>query len=178
MNVRMFIAAVGVVSLACAGCGNTKSVTKAVTASVSVAATEKTSIGPPAERVEFGFIRSLRRAGAHYRLRFDPAWFLSGVTANVAAAEDGLVRPGEPVPNDNYVVNESRRTFAYVVPPNARVRVLKTGVESSPITVAQLAQIVAGKNPFRRPLYEGLDTGFWITVHIDTVRSLDEQYHP
>jgi hypothetical protein len=175
---RMVIAAVGVVSLTCAGCGNTRTVTEAVTTTVPVAATEKTGVGPPANRVEFGFIRSLRGTGKHYRMRFDPAWFLSGVTANAAAAEDGLVRPGEPVPNDNYVVNESRRTFAYIVPPDARVTVLKTGVESSPITVAQLAQLVAGENPFDRPLYEGLDTGFWITIHIDTVRSLDQQYHP
>jgi hypothetical protein len=42
----------------------------------------------------------------------DPAWFLSGVTANVAAAEDGVVTAGQPVPNDNHVVNESHRPFA------------------------------------------------------------------
>ena len=141
-------------------------------------ATGKSGVGPPAEQVQFGYIRSLKRTGGQYRLRFDPAWFLTGVTANTAAAEDGAVSPGEPVPNDNYVVNESHRPFAYVVPANARVTVLKTGVAATPITVAQLAQLVAGKNPFPRPLFEGLDTGFWIRAHIDTVRSLDQQYHP
>ena len=89
-----------------------------------------------------------------------------------------VTRTGQPVPNDNYVVNESHRPITYVVPANAHVTVLKRGVESSPITVAQLAQLVAGKSPFPRPLFEGLGTGFWIRVHIDTVRSLDQQYHP
>jgi hypothetical protein len=161
-----------------AGCGSTKTVTKTVTNTVTAEATGKSGVGPPAEQVQFGYIRSLKRTGGQYRLRFDPAWFLTGVTANTAAAEDGAVSPGEPVPNDNYVVNESHRPFAYVVPANARVTVLKTGVAATPITVAQLAQLVAGKNPFPRPLFEGLDTGFWIRAHIDTVRSLDQQYHP
>jgi hypothetical protein len=82
------------------------------------------------------------------------------------------------VPNDNYVVNEGHRLLTYTVAPNARVTVLKTGVEGSSITVAQLAQLAAGKNPFPRSLFEGLETGFWIRVHVDTVRSLDQQYHP
>ncbi len=60
------------------------------------------------ERV-FGHIRSLVRKGDHYELRFDPAWFTTGVTANTAAAEDGAVEPGEPVPNDYYVIDESDR---------------------------------------------------------------------
>jgi hypothetical protein len=114
---------------------------------VAVEGTAKTRVGPPAEQVGFGFIKSLKRSGARYGLRFDPAWFLSGVAANVAAAEDGVVPAGQPVPNDNYVVNESHRPFTYVVPANALVTVLKRGVESSPITVAQLAQLVAGKSP-------------------------------
>jgi hypothetical protein len=168
------VAAVAVA--ASAGCGTTKTVT--VSKTVTAEPSAKTGVGPPAELVEFGYIRSLRRAGTSYRMRFDPAWFLSGVTANVAAAEDGAVPRGQPVPNDNYVVNESHRPFTYVVPPSARVTVLKTGVAGTRITVAQLGQLVAGKHPFPRPLFERLDTGFWIRVHIDTVRSLDQQYHP
>ena len=47
-------------------------------------------------------------------MRFDPAWFLSGDTANTAAAEDGAVEPGQPVPNDNYVVEEGHRLLPIV----------------------------------------------------------------
>jgi hypothetical protein len=160
------------------GCGSTTTVTKTVTQTTGSDATSKNDVGPPAEQVLFGYIKSLKKKGADYRLQFDPAWFLSGRTANVSAAQDGAVSPGEPVPNDNYVVDEGHRLLTYVVPAGARVTVLKTGVEGSTITVAQLAQLVAGKNPFPRPLFEGLETGFWIRVHIDTVRSLDQQYHP
>jgi hypothetical protein len=82
------------------------------------------------------------------------------------------------VPNDNYVVDEGHRLYTYTVPADARVTVLKTSPASAPITVAQLAELVAGRNPLPRPLFEPITTGFWITVRIDTVRSIDQQYHP
>lgn len=162
------------VALVAAGCGSTKTVTKTVT----VFGTTKRGVGPPGEIVQFGYIKSMKRKSSGYELRFDPAWFLSGMTANTAAAEDGAVEPGEPVPNDNYVVDEGHRLLTYRVAANAHVTVLSKGVSGTPVTVAQLAQLVNGKNPFSRPLFEPLTTGFWILVNIDTVRSLDQQYRP
>jgi hypothetical protein len=163
-----------VLAVLAGGCGSTKTVTKTVT----VNGTAKTGVGAPGEQVQFGYVKSLTRKGSRYELRFDPAWFLSGETANVAAAEDGAVEPGEPVPNDNYVVDEGHRLFTYLVPADARVTVLTKGVSGSRITVTQLAELVSGKNPFPRPLFEPLTTGFWIRIKIDTVRSLDQQYRP
>jgi hypothetical protein len=166
----------GLLALA-SGCGSTKTVTETVT----VSSTAKTGLGPPHERVEYGHITSLVRAGDHYLLRLDPALLLSGVTANKAAEEDGAVEPGEPVPNDNYVVDEGHRTFAYIVPDEAKVTVLTNKGDpaqlgATPVTVAELAKIVAGTSDVE--LYEPLDTGVWITVDGDTVRSLDQQYKP
>jgi hypothetical protein len=161
-------------ALVAAGCGTTKTVTKTVT----VDATAKSGVGAPLERVEFGYVKSLVPKGSGYVMRFDPAWLLSGETASVAAAEDGAVEPGQPVPNDNYIVDEGQRLLTYIVPAGARVTVLAEGVNGTPITVAQLAQIVTGKNPLSRPLFEPITTGFWIRVRIDTVRSLDQQYRP
>jgi len=43
------------------------------------------------------------------------------------------------------------------------------------ITVAELARIVEGKH---KPLWEPIETGFWIRYRIDTVSSLDQQYRP
>ena len=154
-----------------AGCGGTTTVTRTVT----VDATAKKGVGAPIETVLFGHIKSLTRKGSGYVLRFDPALFLTGETANIAAAEDGAVYPGQPVPNDNYVVDEGHRLFTYLVPANAKVTVLTKSPESTPITVAVLAQIVAGDH---KPLWESIETGFWLRAHIDTVRSLDQQYHP
>jgi hypothetical protein len=160
--------------LGAVACGGTKTVARTVT----VTGTGKTGVGPPKQMVQFGHVKSLDREGSGYVMRFDPEWFLMGETANKAAAEDGAVPPGEPVPNDNYRVEEGHRLLTYRVPADARVRVLTTSsnLEGTPITVAQLAQIVAGKNPV--PLFEPIATGFWIRIDIDTVRSIEQQYIP
>ena len=57
-----------------------------------------------------------RRARGRIPMRFDPALWLSGATANRAAIEDGVIRPGETVPNDYYIRNESRKQLTYAVP--------------------------------------------------------------
>jgi hypothetical protein len=136
------------------------------------------SSSPCGEQRLFGFVRSLVKKGDTYRMQFDPALFTSGVTANTAAAQDHVISPGEPMPNDNYVVNESKRTYLYLVPPSTPVRVLtpSANVDGTPITVAQLARIVAGKPPLK--LFEPIDTGFWMWVHVDTACDLRQQYHP
>ena len=142
------------------------------------AGSESAAVEPCGDRI-FGHISSLARKHDRYELRFDPAWLTSGVTANTAAAEDGVVEPGEPVPNDNYEVDEGHRLLTYLVPPDAPVTVLTNdgaGIRSTPITVAELAQLVDGGKPVK--LFEPLDTGFWISVHVDTVCALDQQYHP
>jgi hypothetical protein len=129
----------------------------------------------------FGHIASLTADGDGYRMRFDPEWFTSGETANVAAAEDGAVEPGEPVPNDNYRIDEGHRLLTYLVPADTPVTVLTREGDpqsfgATPITVAELAQLVDGETPVE--LYEPLDTGVWIRVHIDTVCAIDQQYVP
>ena len=129
----------------------------------------------------FGHISSLTQKDDQYEMRFDAAWFTSGVTANTAAAEDGVVAPGEPVPNDNYRIEEGNRLLTYLVPTDAHVTVLTrqgdpVNFGSTPITVFELAQLVNGETPVE--LFESLDTGVWIRVNIDTVCALDQQYQP
>ncbi len=134
---------------------------------------------PCGDRV-FGHITSLARRGDHFTMRFNPAWFTSGETANTAAAEDGAVEPGAPVPNDNYVIEEGDRLLTFIVPTTAPVTVLtRSGpgpLGATPITVSELERIVNGGK--HRPLLEPLDSGVWIRVHIDTACSLDQQYRP
>jgi hypothetical protein len=162
-----------------AGCGGTKTVTE--TKTVTVSGTTEAGFGPPRERMEFGHIDSLTRHGEDFELKFDPAWFLSGETANKAAAEDGAVAPGEPVPNDNYVVEEGHRLLTYRVAPDAHVTVLTNRGDpaqlgATPVTVAELARIVDGTS--RMKLFEPLQTGVWITIDVDTVEAIDQQYRP
>jgi hypothetical protein len=175
--VRVAFLAVPAILVALAGCGGTRTVVETVT----VPATSKAGLGPPGEQVQFGHIRSLARKDGRYELSFDPEWFLTGETANAAAAEDGAVPPGEPVPNDNYRVDEGHRLFTYRVRPNARVTVLTTKGDpaqlgATPVSVAELARIVDGTSDVR--LFEPLDSGVWITVDGDTVREIDQQYRP
>jgi hypothetical protein len=140
----------------------------------------KTVVEQPCGDRIFGHIDSLAKQGDHYELRFDPAWFTSGVTENTAAAGDGLMEPGEPVPNDYYVVDADHRLLTYVVPTDAPVTVLTAGgpgpLGATPITVDELERIVNGGK--HRPLFEPLESGVWIRVHIDTACSLDQQYRP
>jgi len=51
-------------------------------------------------------------------------------------------------------------------------------VNGDSITVAELSQLVNGHNPFPKPLFEPISTGFWISIRNDNVVSLDQQYHP
>ncbi|MBM2823658.1 MAG: hypothetical protein HW413_2404 [Thermoleophilia bacterium] len=135
---------------------------------------------PPRQIVFFGYVKSLTRSGARYVMRVDPAALLSGVTANRAAIEDKVIAPGDVVPNDYYVRDEGHKLLTYLVPSTAHVTVLTnpgTGPRATPISVAELAQIVKGKNPKKRPLFEPKN-GFWIRVQGDTVRALDQQYTP
>ena len=131
-----------------------------------------------ADRI-FGHISSLTLEGNEYVMRFDPAWFTTGRTANEAAAEDGAVEPGEPVPNDNYRIEEGHRLLTYLLPKDAHVTVLTRQTDnfgSTPITVAELAELVNGGTPVE--LFEPLDSGVWIRVHSDTVCDLEQQYLP
>ena len=140
----------------------------------------KTVVSEPCGDRTFGHIASLERSGDHYLLRFDPAWLTSGITANTAAAEDGAVEPGQPVPNDNYVVDESHRLLTYLLPETAHVTILTRGgtgpLYETPSSVSELDRIVNGGA--HRELFEPLDSGVWIRVHSDTVCSVDQQYRP
>jgi hypothetical protein len=162
---------VAAVALGAAGCGGAKTVTKTVT----VGAGSKTGPGAPLEISQFGYIRSLDPKGGQFELRFDPALMLSGTTARHAKLED---TGSSDVPGDYYIVNEGHRVLTYIVPAAAHVTILAEGVAATRITVAQLAQLVHGRNPFHRRLFEPISTGFWLRTRIDTVRSLDQQYFP
>jgi hypothetical protein len=154
----------------------------AASASSAAVAAQRSALAtlPPAapagQMTLYGHIKTLTRKGGHYELRFDPAWFTSGVTASRAALQD---TGSSDVPNDNYVIEEGHRLLTYLVPTTAHVTVLTNngkGISSTPIAVSELGRIVNGGK--HRKLFEPLSSGVWIRVRIDTVRSLDQQYHP
>ena len=137
---------------------------------------------PAGQQVMFGHIKALARRGGRWELRFDPAWLLTGVAAERAAVEDGVLAPGEPVPNDSYVVDEGHRLLTFVVAPTARVTLVGKGLRPIVVPVAEFAQIVKGRNPRRRPLFDRERAlGYWIRIsdkYPNAVVSIDQQYHP
>jgi hypothetical protein len=130
------------------------------------------------ETFVYGHIRSLTRKGHSFEMRFDPAWWLTGVTAERAKRED--TGSGD-VTNDYYIVDEGHRLLTYVVPSNAHVTVLTRGQHpTATISVSELAQIVKGKNPRHRKLLER-KAGFWIRIgnkYPSPALALDQQYQP
>jgi hypothetical protein len=141
-----------------------------------------TMSSPPREQVLYGHIKTLTRKGARYELRFDPAWWLGGTTANRAAVEDRVIPPGDVVPNDYYIRDETHKLLTYRVPPAARATVItRTAccLRSTVIPISELSQIVKGRNPRHRQLYvPGNQLGFWVRAVTDSVRRLDQQYQP
>ena len=173
----------GVVGVA-AGCGSTKTVTKTVGTTVTVTSTSTSQAtplpsvqlppaAPAGQMVLYGHIKSLARKSGRFEMRFDPAWWLSGVAAERAAIEDKAISPGDPVPNDYYIVDEGHRTLTYVVAANAPVTVVTSGAGHARTTVSELAKRLSGKTP------SGF--GFWIRVgdeYPNPVLSLDQQFQP
>ena len=180
MGRRAIVSSSLVLAVLTAGCGG-RTVVKTVTVENQASASSATG-----DQRLYGQVKSLTPRGDHYELRFDPAWFLSGLTANVAQAQDQGVpcRPSAcpAVANDNYVVDEGHRVLTYIVPAGVRGTVLvKNGSNGGPfpsttITAAKLAQLVDGKSSLK--LFEPLSSGVWILVNGDTVRTFTQQYVP
>jgi hypothetical protein len=182
MKPALVIVAVGAFLAAAVGCSERSTAPKTPSAhrkSATASSSAPAQLPPPApagQTTLWGHVVSLARKNGHFELRFDPALFLHGLTADRAAAQDGV-----EAANDYYVAEESHRLFTYVVATDAPVTVVTRGDNpSTKISVAELAQIVAGRNPQHRPLLEP-QAGFWIRVgdkYPNPVLSLDQQYQP
>jgi len=148
----------------------------AASTQLSAASATPSSVEQP-QAALYGHVKSIARVNGRFELRFDPAWWLTGVAAESACG-------CSPVPNDYYILDESHRLVRFVVRRDARVTVLTrhgTGpIPTTTISVAELAQIVAGKNPRGRRLTQPR-AGFWLRIanrYPNAAVSLDQQYQP
>lgn len=185
----LFVALVGAIATAVAASSHVLAAPLTQAAAYEAVVKRLPPAAPPGQTVLYGHIRSLVRKGGRFEMRFDPAWWLHGVAAERAAVEDGAIAPGEPVPNDYYIVDEGHRLLTFVVASSAPVTILTRGgggVGSTTITVSELTQLLRGKNPKQRPVYAplrdfGKAFGFWIRIgdrYPNAVRQLDQQYRP
>jgi hypothetical protein len=151
----------------------------AAAAATGLAVASLPLFSPPKVLTQFGYIASITPKGRAYTLRFDPALWLEGRTANVAAAEDGAINPGEAVPNDYWIRNPDHALLTYKLPANAHVTIL-VNLQTTKVSVATLARLlktVRGCGT-KYQLHLPCRLGFWLGYSIDTVRSLDQQYQP
>jgi hypothetical protein len=146
----------------------------AVAAAAGASALVAASQSSPSQGPLYGHIKSITQQDH----RFVPAWWLTGLAAERACG-------CKPVANDYYVVDESHRLLTFAVRRDAHVVVLirgANGATTASIPVAELAQIVAGKNPKHRPLLgRTAGYGFWIRIGVkypNPVVSLEQQYQP
>jgi hypothetical protein len=133
---------------------------------------------PPKQITQYGYVVSVTPKGSAYTLRFDPALWLEGQTANVAAAEDGYIKPGQSVDNDYWIRNPDHQLLTYKLPANAHVTVL-VHLQTTRISVAYLAKLVRTSKPCGSfELRGSCRLGFWLRYSVDTVKALDQQYQP
>jgi hypothetical protein len=128
----------------------------------------------------FGFIRSIDASTR--TISFDVAQWLVGSAANAAAEEDGVIRPGEGMPNDYYVRNKSTVVRTLPVSADVVVTVLCAGgCGQAAGTFEGLAASFAPEsnpNPNLGDTYRGPHSQYWVTVRSGSVVRLDEQYRP
>jgi hypothetical protein len=172
------VAALLALGLVLSGCavGGTKTTTVTTT-------TIRTVVQPPGAKnaTYFGTPVSVTKLDAkRYALTIKPELFLIGVTANVAfAAQQGnactpLECPG--VDNDHIVLPAGSQNLLFLLPATTKGTVIDQHMHNVTVTPAQLSAIVAGgKTP---KLIEPLDSGLWLTVDGDTVKSFAQQFQP
>jgi hypothetical protein len=133
-------------------------------------------LNPPRDQLFYGHIASLKPSGKRFVMRFDPAVWLTGKAASDYAFERFGSRD---VPNDYIIFDPDHQLFSYFVRANAKVTVItnRSGITGSPVSVAALARIVAGK-PVRGVVPMEPKAGFWVVLRGDAVVSLQQQYQP
>lgn len=129
----------------------------------------------------FGYLTALDPAAR--TVSVDIAQWLSGPAADRAAQEDGLIEPGEHVPNDFYVRNQLKAVRVVPLADSVLVTVARC-----PQVCAQYAGTLAGlaasldtvtqDDASLAAAYRGRYSQYWLAVRGGRVERIDEQYVP
>jgi hypothetical protein len=175
LAVRALLLSLALVAAGCGGGGADKAAPEPTQTSTQPAPTPGPS---PAEH--FGYIRSVSTAGPAATLAFDEAEFLTGDAAQKAAEEDGVVAPGETVPNDYYIRNRDQTTQTLRIANDAKITAKRCPLcrhgrdgQLDPF----LASFMKGRQTFADP-YRGKYSLYWLTIKDGEVAAIDEQYVP
>ena len=171
----MLLLSLALVAAGCGGGGADKAAPEPTQTSTQPAPTPGPS---PADH--FGYIRSVSTAGPAATLAFDEAEFLTGDAAQKAAEEDGVVAPGETVPNDYYIPNRDQTTQTLRIANDAKITakrcpLCRHGRDGQ--LDSFLASFMKGRQTFADP-YRGKYSLYWLTIKDGEVAAIDEQYVP
>ena len=176
MAVRALLMSLALLAAGCGGGGDEKAAPETQTQ----ASTGPTPPPAPSRAEHFGYIRSVSTAGPVATLAFDEAEFLTGDAAQKAAEKDGVVAPGEAVPNDYYVRNADKATRTLRIASDATITAKRCSLcrkgrpgELGPF----LAAFMKGRQTFADP-YRGSYGSYWLTIANGEVVAIDEQYVP
>ena len=152
------------------------------TTTTVVEGTTSTSVPPPGmpaleDGRHFGFIERIYGESATFWIQFDLAQLLVGEEANAAAVEDGVIEPGEDVPNDHYVRNENERVRSYPLRDPLEIRVVERECcDLRPLGSAEeLYEWYRASDPHG---FGGAGASWWLTVEDGVVVGIEEQYRP
>lgn len=123
----------------------------------------------------FGFIQRVD-AGAPTMV-FDLAEFLTGDAANQAALEDGVIQPGENIPDDYYIRNRNPRLRDLALVPDVQI-ILVNWPACCDTTVNGVLADFAASFDTSTDVYHGSRSPYWLTVEGGFVTRIEEQYLP
>ena len=161
--------------LVLAGCGGDEAGSPETPGTTTGMTTQSQAAGE-----QFGYIRSVSTAGPAATLAFDEAEFLTGEEAQRAAEEDGVVPPGEPVPNDYYIRNPDKTTQTLPIATDAKITARRCPLcrKGKPGDLEDfLASFMKTGQTYADP-YRGAESLYWLTIEDGTVVAIDEQYVP
>lgn len=122
----------------------------------------------PETSPDFGYIKEAYAEEGNFYLTFDPAiWFSDddpNMYASDAAAEDGLIGPGEIMPNGYYIRNKDTSTQTLWVSPYAQVH-LQLDPPLPPLSIREFIEIYQSPN----------DPRHWITTAPYRLENSDNQ---
>lgn len=181
-DVRRLLLLLPLVLVACGGDDEPTTRQAARTTSTSTStttSTTSTTAAPEAELEDgrhFGFIEAVDDAGG-VEIDFDLAQWFSGEEANRAAEEDGVIEPGEGVPNDYYVRNVNERVRTLPVAGDAAISVVRRECCESQ-ALGSVEEWVRWYRESPPNMFGGRDSAWWVTVEAGTVVGIEEQYRP
>jgi hypothetical protein len=127
----------------------------------------------------FGRINEIAIGDSGTELVFNLQQFLMGEEARQAAIADGVLKPGEELPNDYYIRDQNPKLRNMPLADDAKIRIVNWENCCDLIDGERdpwLAAFAPGADHFHK--YHGQDSPYWLTVQNGIVVMVEEQYLP